>query len=744
MLALIIMAQDIKITQVPAFPGAEGHGRYTPGGRGGKVIHVTNLNDDGPGSMRVAVSGDEPKIVVFDVGGVIALKSVLIIGQNTTIAGQTAPYPGITLRYYMMRPNSNNIIRFIRARHGDEQYVGDGEDTDAAEQFQTTAMILDHCSFSWSMDEVASFYNNNNFTMQWCNVSEALHNAKHHKGEHGYGGIWGGYLASFHHNLMAHNGGRTPRFCGARYHWDGYIDNLLYDSYKWDNCVKAEIVDFRNCLIYNWDWLGSYGGDGGGYINIVNNYYKAGPATDTKTRITKIDAENGTAGNDLYGMTSRYYINGNYVTEAGDDAAFYDWKGVVYGNTEIDDSFSEIDGEMYSMDINNWYGDEVEHKLNDNGVPCVRIKLDEPVPIGEVTTHKAEKAYEKVLGFVGASLFRDDVDSRHVDEVRNGTATYAGSVSGKPGLIDAVADINGYTELTFPKGERPSYFDTDRDGIPNAWERANGLDPYNPNDAQRCTIDPKGWYSNIEVYLNSLVQDIMQEGNADAESTLNEYYPPFITPSESDEHEEDLKEGKVVCTFTEGDAFASGTTIECSNISLTLGETGGPDFLPAQDIPLNNLFPALLPGNNVNGDKEGGTFYVFSPQKDGLLTIGVRQNRIKKLYVEENGIALTDFDGITLDESHPVDYMFSLPVKAGASYKLYCSGSKLQLYGFIFLWQVGQLGDVNGDGAVNVVDIVCLVKIMMNPAFSNNPFADINDDGVLNDKDIEVIARKIM
>ena len=194
--------------QAPAFPGAEGHGRYVTGGRGGKIVHVTNLNDSGTGSLRAAVNGSDKKIVVFDVGGVIALKSDLKIGANTTIAGQTAPAPGITVRYYTIRPDASNIIvRFIRFRRGQEKDVNDG--ADAIWTRHQTGQIYDHCSFSWSIDEIASFYDNNNFTMQWCTLAESLNNAGHGKGAHGYGGIWGGKLASFHHNLIAHVNNRS-------------------------------------------------------------------------------------------------------------------------------------------------------------------------------------------------------------------------------------------------------------------------------------------------------------------------------------------------------------------------------------------------------------------------------------------------------------------------------------------------------------------------------------------------------
>ena len=245
---------------VPAFPGAEGHGRYVTGGRGGVVRHVTNLSDDGKtGSFRWAVNGSEKKVVVFDVGGVIALTKDLTIGANTTVLGQTAPAPGITLRYYTVQPSENCIIRFIRSRRGEEKDVNDG--ADAIWQRNKTGIMIDHCSFSWSIDEVASFYDNNNFTMQWCTIGESLNNAGHDKGAHGYGGIWGGKLASFHHNLICHVNNRSPRFNGARYEWKGYTSNKLYSLYQWGNEVQAENVDFRNCVIYNCG-NGCYGGPG--------------------------------------------------------------------------------------------------------------------------------------------------------------------------------------------------------------------------------------------------------------------------------------------------------------------------------------------------------------------------------------------------------------------------------------------------------------------------------------------------
>ncbi len=526
-IASLAMADD-----VPAFPGAEGHGRYVTGGRSdkGKVYHVTNLKNSGTGSLRWALSQSGPRTIVFDVGGIIALQSDLTISANTTILGQTAPAPGITLRYYTVRPNGNNIImRFIRIRRGEEKNVNDGADATWARGF--TGMVLDHCSFSWSIDEIASFYDNQNFTMQWCTLGEALANPGHSKGEHSYGGIWGGKNASFHHNFLCHMQNRVPRFCGARY----AEEYAKYDKTKYSNPIQAEIVDFRNCVMYNWgQGNGCYGGTGGGNINIVNNYYKAGQATKNKTRVTQISVatSDNAEGSPYLGYTARYFINGNYVTAAGTPEN-YDWNGVIY-----DSGTYTIDGEKYCADAKHLYGENVTYKQNTSGTDCVRIKLDEPTLIGEVTTHTAQNAYNKVLENCGVSLYRDGVDARYMEEASKGTTTYTGSatVDGKgnpvthyPGIIDKVADQGTY-ELE--STSRPEGFDTDGDGIPDAWETANGLNPNDASDGKTYTLDTtKGWYTNLEVYANSLVEDIMKAGNADAVSAVDEYYPSYNKPT---------------------------------------------------------------------------------------------------------------------------------------------------------------------------------------------------------------------
>lgn len=512
------------LAQTPAFPGAEGFGRYTTGGRGGKVYHVTNLNDSGTGSLRWALSQSGTKTIVFDVSGYIDLKSQLNVSSNTTIAGQTAPGDGITLRYYTLYFGKcdNVIVRFIRSRRSQVKDVNDGADATWGRNRKN--IILDHCSFSWSIDEVASFYDNRDFTMQWCNVTEGLANPGHSKGEHSYGGIWGGKNASFHHNFIAHVQNRAPRFCGARYNWTGY------DTEKYENAIQAERVDFRNCVIYNWGaGNGCYGGTGGGHINMINNYYKAGPGTKNKTTVTQVSvATSGNASGSIFmGYSCRYYIKGNYV-KAASSPANYDWKGVLY-----DSGLSIIGSERYIPDADHLYGANETYVKNTAGVDCIRLKMDEPFDAGLVTTHDAQTAFNKVVNYGGCSLKRDAVDQRYADESKTGTVTYTGSIVQKAGILDIINDPEGEQDentASFPvlkEEKRAADFDSDGDGIPDVWEIANGLNPNSAADGNAYTLDSEKWFTNLEVYLNSLVQDIVIEGNANASSAFNEYFPAY-------------------------------------------------------------------------------------------------------------------------------------------------------------------------------------------------------------------------
>jgi hypothetical protein len=282
-----------------AFPGADGYGKTTTGGRGGQVIKVTNLNDAGAGSLRAAIEQSGPRIIVFEVSGNIVLKSRLQIKNgNVTIAGQTAPGDGICIQNYEMVVNADNVIlQFLRFRMGD---LTKNEQDALWGRYQKN-IIVDHCSMSWSIDECSSFYANRNFTMQWCILAESLNKSFHEKDDHGYGGIWGGNQASFHHNLLAHHNSRNPRFDGGNRPGTGGLRPE----------IGIDKVDYRNNVIYNWRGNSAYGGENGEY-NMVNNYYKPGPATPSNRnkRIMQISKEKDEAYSPGYGT---FFIEGNYI-----------------------------------------------------------------------------------------------------------------------------------------------------------------------------------------------------------------------------------------------------------------------------------------------------------------------------------------------------------------------------------------------------------------------------------------------
>ncbi len=437
-------------TQHLAFPGADGFGKYASGGRGGKVIEVTNLNDSGDGSLRSALTEKGRRTVVFRISGTIFLESTLLVNNgDLTIAGQTAPGDGVTIANHPLVISAENVIvRYIRCRLGDLHKAQD----DAFTVIDSKNIIVDHCSFSWSVDETASSYKNKNTTMQWCIISESLNKSVHKKGSHGYGGIWGGDKATFHHNLLAHHSSRNPRFNGARYYAN------------WN-----EQVDFRNNVIYNWGFNSSYGGDPSdkdgakAKINMVNNYYKPGPATRSNELHYRILEPFSMKD---YGF-SNWYIDGNFM-EGNEIVTKDNWNLGVQNITNNDKK---------------------------------KIQAEKPFDFVMDSTQTAKQAYELVLQNAGCiKPGIDDVDKRILYEARTGTAKFGGSWGKNSGIIDSQNDVGGWPTL---KSAIPQS-DTDHDGMPDDWEIKNNLNPNNAKDGILFTLNKD--YTNLEVYLNDILK----------------------------------------------------------------------------------------------------------------------------------------------------------------------------------------------------------------------------------------------
>ena len=440
----------LLFAQTPAFPGAEGGGMYATGGRSGTVYYVNSLEDTlvgnkkiREGTLRWCLKRPGAKTILFKVAGIIHLKSKLHVSDSTTIAGQSAPGDGICIAGNTVKVDGDNvIIRYIRFRMGDLAKVED----DALSGVRTTNVIIDHCSMSWATDECSSFYDNENFTMQWCIISESLRTSVHRKGNHGYGGIWGGRKASFHHNLLAHHDSRNPRMCGSRY----------------SNEPELELVDFRNNVIYNWGSNSGYAGEGGRY-NFVNNYYKPSSTSSNRDRIFSPNADAG-VNNQKKGVWGKFYLNGNYI----------------HGNKKVTkDNLLGLQPNPASKPLN-------------------ELVAGQSFEAPSVITDDAKTAYGRVLADAGASFRRDRTDIRVVDEVRNGlTPKRASADNGtKPGMIDSQNDVGGWDLYTYNRDDVPA--DSDIDGIPDGWLESN-YPGKSAND-----VNEEG-YTYLEIYLNSLV-----------------------------------------------------------------------------------------------------------------------------------------------------------------------------------------------------------------------------------------------
>jgi hypothetical protein len=434
---------------ITAFPGAEGAAMYITGGRGGDVYEVTSLEDYTssetaiPGTLRyglakVANSNAKSTVIVFRVSGTIHLKEKIKTNvYNLTIAGQTAPGDGIAIgNYSVSLGGSNIIIRYLRFRGG----FAELDDT-----FSPNApkMMIDHCSFSWSTDEVLSSKDKSSITVQWSIISDSLNMSIHDKGAHGYGGIWGGTNVSYHHNLIANNNSRNPR---------------LDRDFRLEKDAPL-LFDLRNNVLYNWGANSGYGGENATGVNVVNNYYKAGPATfdDVKNRVFNPWSE----------QPGNYYIEGNYV-----------------------DGYPGISANNWAGGVQPEYGLGTVNRLQSQ-VAITYKNTDGTTVDTSVTTDSATDAYGKVLEHAGAILpKRDSLDARIVNDVRNGLGKFANTPDGDGGFP-------ALTESTLSAD-----YDSDHDGIPNSWETANGLDV---NSAADGKADSGDGYTHLEKYLNSLL-----------------------------------------------------------------------------------------------------------------------------------------------------------------------------------------------------------------------------------------------
>ncbi|MDP0500822.1 MAG: polysaccharide lyase [Verrucomicrobiota bacterium JB022] len=441
--ALCGLLGPVACYALPAFPGAEGAGAETIGGRWGRVVYVTNLQDSGPGSLRAALEMGGERTILFKVGGRIHLESPIeVVNPYVTIAGQTAPGDGITISGETIHINTEEvIIRYLRFRRGTLERRDDN-----LGGYPIRNIIIDHCSFSWGLDENVSFYRytrenedgtreklpTENVTIQWSISSEALDEFNH-----AFGATWGGKNASFHHNLFASNTARNP-------------------SIGW-----GQNVDIRNNVLFNWRHRSIDGGSGAATVNVVNNYFKPGPATGD--------------GPIQYRVARPQHLDKHYETnEPG--GWFVDGNHVV--------GYPEVTAD-------NWAGGV---QLDDDelgGKTLEDVRASQPYDIAPVTTHSAEEAYELVLAHAGATLPRRDVvDRRIAQEVRAGQPTHGN------GIIKRIDDVGGWPEF---RGGLPPV-DTDLDGMPDAWERRYGLDPEDPADGVR-DADGDG-YTNLEEYLN--------------------------------------------------------------------------------------------------------------------------------------------------------------------------------------------------------------------------------------------------
>lgn len=547
---------------LPAFPTAEGFGKYTTGGRGGQVVTVTSLGDNGSeGTLRWAFQQypDEPLTIVFAVNGEIRLNSTLSVNRSDwTLAGQTAGGDGISIVGDKVNfGNSQNfIVRNVRFRSGD------GKQDQACGTENCANYIFDHCVFGWSMEENMNTADSHFLTVQYSIVHEGLNDAGHAKGARGYGSQWGGSPATYHHNLLAGNDSRSPRFNGAR--GEDYV----------------VFMEYINNVNFNWGRRNSvYGGENTADIteynglnsvhecNFMNNYYKPGPESPSNSVffVSSYAREGATSW-----APSKWYVAGN-VMEGNHEATADNWEAVEAEHYSLDDirAGERIVTQTPYYRYNAVLGNTGEY---------------DPERYMLTAVQTAEEAYETVLAEAG-TINRDEVETRIINDVRTGEPKYTGSKTGKRGIIDSVDDAEG---LGLEHAPAPAEADSDADGMPDEWETAHGLDPQDGTD--RNLVNRDG-YTALEVYLNGLMGEVLDDDftsgitQAATAAPVMSYDAATHTLTVSDN-----AVGGTLCVYATDGRMLSSRTIR----SVTMNIAGLPAGVVLLRVSGNGLSPRLL------------------------------------------------------------------------------------------------------------------------------------------------------
>jgi len=687
-----------------AFPTAEGYGRFARGGQGGVVVHVTNLNDSGEGSLRWALCDkkwqqDEyrgvPRIVVFDVGGVITLKERLVIpsnGGNVYVAGQTAPGDGITVTQYDFGAmgSSDVIIRDIRTRVGEVN----GASTGGMGLGSCNNSILDHCSISWATDEGFSSRSAKNITFQWNIIGESLNNSVHYDGDdrtqterHAFAASISGNKGSFHHNLLIDCTGRNWSLAGGM---------------EQDAVTYGGAIDIRNNVVYNWKDRTTDGGVR--RLNFVNNYYKAGAVSNTNMHIVSTD------GNELNTTDmQKMYVSGNVMLD----------KSGNYLLKSTDNAWDK--GKAVSGGKNSTNAD---------------VRSDTEFFESYVNTQSAEDAYKSVIAGAGAGGSSetgwDYIDSRYIKEVTNGTYTFTGSRDGLNGIIDSHEDAGGYpTSSNFAHstdGVCNEKNDTDRDGMPDSWESEHGLNPNDGTDGAVCTLSADG-YTNVEMFLNELMGDPVEyNGKTEAPpEPISGTLIKNLLPADS----------AYYSSWAIKENLASGNQMYGDRIDDKLVTYADiPTFLEGSEYIVTPC-----DAKNLTTDLAS-----FEAGADMTVYVGL-DSRVTAVPSWISSWTLTD-KKIT-NSKDVIFNIYSLEVKAGETVTLGQNGQSSGCVNYIVIASTAEppapyiIGDVDGDGDSDILDAKALQEYLAKKSttLSNPNEADCIPDGKLNVLDLVALKR---